>query len=110
MNFIGKVNGIDLQAAKLSPEAQEAVTAVLPQCREDFRAMMVPNRFQDDVGSIPGLSGDFYCGGRFSSDTRVMDRLRGWSDEVLANPKAWVMDALRDCASADHWYTFEKEW
>ena len=21
-----------------------------------------------------------------------------------------VLDALRDCASADHWYTFEKDW
>ena len=21
-----------------------------------------------------------------------------------------ILDALRDCASADHWYTFEKEW
>ena len=21
-----------------------------------------------------------------------------------------VLDALRDCASADHWYTYEKDW
>ena len=21
-----------------------------------------------------------------------------------------ILDALRDCASSDHWYTFEKEW
>jgi hypothetical protein len=23
---------------------------------------------------------------------------------------ALIIDGMRDCASADHWYTFEKQW
>jgi hypothetical protein len=28
----------------------------------------------------------------------------------MAEPLAWVLDSLRDCAHADYYYTYEKEW
>jgi len=32
-------------------------------------------------------------------------------DNLTIDEKVYmVLDALRDCASADHWYTFEKDW
>ena len=32
-------------------------------------------------------------------------------DNLTVDEKVYmVLDALRDCASADHWYTFEKDW
>jgi len=78
-------------------------------------------------------NGDYHQGSRFNNADRVVDRLAtelgrwAWSismDDSLVASKVKnlletitkedaitiVVDAHRDCASADHWYTFEKDW
>jgi len=87
---------------------------------------------------LPG-NDDYYPGNRFSDNERVADRLCSAITEATINEyhgdgKAFdsyvlegiieaftnslsgfemdilILEALRDCASADHWYKFEKEW
>lgn len=76
---------------------------------------------------------DFYAGHRFNSNEDLMYRLATglgnyvWpkfnSDELTEmhlgaqlnmlsyeDKQTLVVDAARDCAGADHWYTFEKDW
>ena len=51
-------------------------------------------------------------GSRFGSDSAIFSRVAhaATEGEVLADPMAWALDALLDCASADHWYMHEKQW
>lgn len=51
-------------------------------------------------------------GGRFRDDRRVLNGLCGYFEEevFLKYASACVWDALRDAASADHWYEFEKSY
>lgn len=76
---------------------------------------------------------DYYAGHRFNSNEDLMYRLVSglanyvypkFDNEELAemylgaqlnmlsyeDKQTLVVDAARDCASADHWYTFEKQW
>jgi len=76
---------------------------------------------------------DLYWGTRFNSPeditSRLISGLGSWSHSKLKNEHlvemnvrfitetisledsiTIVTEAARDCASADHWYTFEKEW
>lgn len=82
---------------------------------------------------------DYYEGVRFKSNDAVADRLCSAITECAimeyygdgkeidmpvleeiihvfadslsgADMDTLIIDAMRDCASADHWYTFEKEW
>lgn len=37
--------------------------------------------------------------------------ITAWFESLSASEiDILILDGLRDCASADHWYTFEKEW
>jgi len=77
--------------------------------------------------------GELYIGRRFSDPVAVTDRLAtglgAWANtqfntaqeaavgirtfiETLSREDAitLVVEAHRECASADHWYTFEKQW
>lgn len=77
--------------------------------------------------------GDYYPGPRFSDDESVTTRICSGLVELASNidnPRNTIeeniesfvysltgpeldqiiLEGMRDCASADHWYTFEKEW
>jgi len=100
--FKFRCNGIFLDGAKLSPKAAQAVADIFPVVKKDFEAMM-------DGGYIDGV-GNVYFGSR-SCVSGVLDRLKGfYSEDVLTDPYGWTMDALRDCAQADYYYAFEKDW
>lgn len=63
--------------------------------------------------SPPRDGGNYLIGHRYLGDKSVMGRIEsaiGSESEFLASPLVWCLDALRDCAGADHWYTYEKEW
>ena len=76
---------------------------------------------------------DFYAGHRFNSNEDLMYRLASglgnyiypkFNQDALVemylgaqlnmlsydDKQTMVVEAARDCASADHWYTFEKQW
>jgi hypothetical protein len=102
--FLGRCNGYSHNSARnLSKEARESLVKVLPEAREKFKAVQ---RILLDRGT------QTYLGSRFESDDAVLARVGNVasSDEVLSNPMGWALDALRDCAAADHWYEFEKSW
>lgn len=64
--------------------------------------------------------------GAVSSELRKTGQISGYNEETLvietlecdafinsasaADLDILIADAMRDCASADHWYTFEKQW
>ena len=56
--------------------------------------------------------GDYEMGIRFGSDERAIASVTrvATDEEILEDPLAWAFDALRDAASADYWYAYEKQW
>lgn len=51
-------------------------------------------------------------GMRFHNDKNVILRIESVTneEEFWDNHAEWIQAGLKDCASADHWYTFEKNW
>lgn len=106
--FLNKCSGIDAQGAALSREMKAKVESIYEVCIEVFTEM---------VRRTPGTKNDvnhrlrYYLGTRCNLDG-VMKRLMGreYQMEWSANLLSWVLDALRDCASADYYYSFEKEY
>jgi len=105
INFLKRCNGVNYQAPFLSEETKKALLAVLPYARERFRVFMTQNSLQGDSR--------YYTGVRFNDNNDVFMRVESafpTESEVLHAPMDWALDALRDCAGADHWYEFEKDW
>lgn len=107
INFLKRCNGYGFDGPTLSDEAKSALVAVLPIARERFRVFMTNESVR------PGGCDYYYAGSRFNDDGSIFRRIEHAmesEDEVLNAPMDWALDALRDCAGADHWYTFEKDY
>lgn len=103
MNFLNRCNGYDL-SPRMTTTTRQVLDQVLPEAREAFRAF---------ASSDLGRAGRYELGYRFDSNDTVERRITSAIEaeaEFLADPRAWALDALRDCAEADHWYTYEKDW
>lgn len=100
MEFLNRCNGSHSKAIPATITMTVMFECHINQARHEFRELNLdPERYYTSV--------------RFNDDRVVLDRIRSAvtdEAEFQADPKAWIMDALRDCAGADHWYTFEKEW
>lgn len=110
-------NGLAFPLADFKPGTLRVLQSAIPVARQWFKANVKPNdEYPEDLG--------YWFGRRFNSDQDVIDRIRGASmgkflgpdnrrptdDEVMADVDRWVLSALKDCASADHWYMFEKDY
>jgi len=86
-----------------SPALIARIKAQLPSVRQDFDREMV-KRF--------GRNGDLENGYRFSDDQAAIARIESATteEEFLKDVRGWLWDALEDCAKADYWYTYEKDW
>jgi hypothetical protein len=97
-NFLKRCNGY---TGMFGPDAEETALLKehLPKAREHFRSMVKP-----------GDNYEFHY--RFNGDDWVWDRIASAANEgeFKADPYAWCMDALRDCAATDHWYLWEKDY
>lgn len=118
MDFLKRCNGLKIPAAPLSEAAVLVLKRALPRARDLFEAALRSGELD--------RHGDFHLGQRYRSLYDVQhriesaidkeppifsgDRVGGGEAEFLADPEAWALDALRDCAAADHWYTFEKDY
>lgn len=105
ISFLKRCNGYGFGGPTLSDEAKDALIAVLPLARERFRVFM--------TNESANGNREYYAGSRFNDDGSVFQRIEHAMDsesEVLTAPMDWALDALRDCAGADHWYTFEKDY
>jgi hypothetical protein len=104
MQFLNRCNGSASQTIPLTDEECGFFNSTIGPARTQFRQLLANGT----------LSGDQYLEGyRFSSTNKVIDRIISVADRPVlteANTLDWVLDALRDCASADHWYHFEKDW
>ena len=100
--FLNRCNGYSPGARKLTDDESQTIEVLLPEARKIFR----------DVASQGLVTEDIHYGHRFHDAETVKLRIASASNdgEVLKDAMVWVLDALRDCAMADHWYTFEKKW
>lgn len=105
-----RCNGVHYPMAQFDASTLKALRAALARARASFNK---------ECGRGTG----YYKGMRFNSDAMGLDRICGasigtnWADsrrpteeEVLADLDGWAAAALEDCASADHWYMFEKDY
>lgn len=106
MKFLKRCNGFRSCAPEFSQAARDVFLGLSGRGRLEFYRLVE----NDSIAAL--TAGPFEYGSRFSDDDTVWRRITSAAteDEFLAAPLDWVLDALRDCASADHWYTHEKEW
>lgn len=59
-----------------------------------------------------GRHGEYHWGHRFNDNDTLLIRILSQTtvDDMIAHPNEWADAAFDDCASADHWYTYEKQW
>jgi hypothetical protein len=110
MDFIGKCSGI-VVGSSLTPAQQDAVCKVFDEAYgEFFRYVGYDTVTTASSPDATALNHNLmlYVGTR-CTPTGVLLRLRRDFD-IENRPKEWVLDALRDAASADYYYTFQKLW
>lgn len=97
--FFNRCNGSCASVINFSDNARALATNLVEFCRKNFKRLDP----KDDKYSL---------GIRFYSDDTVLRRIESAATEYefYEDPEGWLMDALRDCASADHWYETEKQW
>lgn len=106
LQFKNRCNGYRLDSPSLSVDALLTLSAILPEARREFEAFLAAT-------SEAGRHGEYHLGTRYGSDDMVRRRIESAirsEEEFLADPLGWALDGLRECASADHWYTYEKQW
>ena len=131
-----KFNAADVKANGIGGSGYQAVL----KYRDSVRSIVdeVVNAIgRDKLYELAVDSGekydDFYAGSRFNSNEDLSYRLisslasyiypKFGNDQLtemyvgalfsrlsFEEKQILVVDAARDCASADHWYTFEKDW
>jgi len=67
---------------------------------------------KDHAKQLLGGRNDVWFAERFHNPSDVLGRITSvaYEHEFLKNPDEWILDAFRDCAQADYWYTFEKNY
>lgn len=111
MQFLNRCNGTSTKRLRLSSAAMRVYFEHKDKARADFRALA--EKCGEGRRGFTFDGSDYYFGYRFLDDNAVLGRMESVlksEAEFLADPYAWCLDALRDCASADHWYRFEKDW
>lgn len=100
-NKKGMTNGWRPDRVKWGLRASITFLKLVASVRTEFRNALA-------AGKLAG----HMCGGRFRDNRRLVIRMQsGFTEaEFLLEPELIIYDALKDCASADHWYTYEKEW
>lgn len=97
--FFNRCNGSRTPVIPFSENACVLATNLIEFSRKNFKTL--------------SLSEDrYYLGTRFYSNDTVLRRIESAATEYefYEDPEGWLMDALRDCAGADHWYTYEKSY
>jgi hypothetical protein len=96
-----KCNGYSSNAYEYSHTAKQQAFELFNELRPILRQEL-KKRF----------SVDLHAGRRFENNDSVSLRLFSAATEqdFLENPRQWAWAALEECAEADHWYTYEKDW
>lgn len=111
MNFLNQCNGIDLQGRAIPKDKVPEIQAAFERVSGDFRRYVEGPGYDRMNEANHNLK--LMIGSRHTVN-HVLNRLQGWDPfETHANYGSideWVLDAMRDCARSDYWYSFEKEW
>jgi hypothetical protein len=101
--FLMRCNGYKTGVERMGDAELRIFNGVIDSAREHFRSLLPELRAAGE--RLETFE-------RFHNDDRVRHRIESACAcaEFVADPYPWVMDALRDCAEADHWYMYEKEW
>ena len=117
MKFLNRCNGYQFGLPRFNAVEQAAFDAVIKGCRAEFKEIVsgrpASERFGFDRSKGYRFEGNDYCFDyRFDGDLWVEQRISAacTEDEFLSNPRAWVLDALRDCAASDYYYLYEKDY
>lgn len=123
-----RCNGLGGPGARAARKSHDLIEKIVNEVREELGLNEIWSRI---VAADP--KGDYHQGSRFNYADNVTSRLvtglGEWAWKKFENEElvemnvkhiletitkedaiTIVIDAHRDCASADHWYTFEKEW
>ncbi len=106
ISFLNVCNGYQYGVPKPSPVLKATMDTLLPQARERFLA------WRRQLDRSKAWDYHFQMGFRFDDNNAVLLRILSAAseEEVLKDPMAWALDGLRECAMADHWYEYEKDW
>jgi hypothetical protein len=103
-----KCGGIDLSKVAdpiIQPSEYPNYDTAINEARIEF--------LKDHPSKEWGRSGEYYPGVRFNSNRDVLIRIVSacpTREFFEGNKTAWIEAGLRECASADHWYQYEKDW
>lgn len=123
-----KCNGVGGSGYQAALKHKEQISSIVKEVRESIGQEVIWKQILEN-----DPIGDYHQGRRFlteednmfrlvtglgnytysylESDELVEMHLGAILDNLTFEEKViLVVDACRDCASADHWYTFEKEW
>jgi hypothetical protein len=123
-----RCNGIGGAGFQEAMKSKDLIKRIVEEVREKIGTDAI---FEKIVAENP--RDDFYAGRRFTTVDDVVSRLAtglgNWSFDKLGSKElvemnvrailetiseddsiTIVIDAHRDCAGADHWYEFEKDW
>lgn len=98
-----RCNGYVSPTPELSARARDLISAKI------FRARVLLTKLFGGINDEKQL----YCEHRFNDDESVMARISSAYKDEEITPKTVgriLIDALYDCASADYYYAFEKDW
>jgi hypothetical protein len=120
-----KCNGISSSLVLIDQENRQVIETYISTYRiaADFRKIVESfgedwsfygRRCKEDSTILSRITSGLanYALSLFNNDTVLAEQ---WVNFALRNISAkdlniLIVEALRDCASADYWYTFEKEW
>ena len=123
-----KCNGLGGNAYQAARKYSETILDIVNEVRDTFGIESIWQKIIDE-----SEYNDYYQGSRFSNAesnaSRLISGLGNYCYSYLQSEElvemhlgailnnltfdekvTLVVDACRDCAGADHWYTFEKEW
>lgn len=103
-----RCNGINLMALQ-HPIIPEPNYPQFDELINQLRLKFLADHSKTEWGS----AGKYFRGVRFNSNRDVMVRIVSACDDIQRfdnNRAAWIKAALDDCARADHWYEYEKDY
>lgn len=96
-------NGWSSDRARFSKETVDFVQKML---------LSTKTLFETEYCRAIGFGGEYELGIRYKSLDSIITTLESAVSEqdFLHCPTDWIMAALKDCASRDYYYKYEKDW
>lgn len=99
-----KIWGKSTNAVEYDDNTIEILMSMIDDCRVEFE--------REFKNAILDPKQELYMGTRYNTDDQILWVLRSnvSENDFINNPKHYIFRVLLGACSADHWYTFEKDW